>query len=1048
MFADELGGNASRKRAEANRAKRRQLKQRQEAKRTPTTAASGSASGDVFTNGTTSVTTSTTTAPTGLFGASVEPLKKPAVVAQDKSLSAVEKAKILREQRADEAKRLKSALILQSFYRCWRSNQKVYQDQKEILRKRLSDVESLSKILKEKKGISFVPPPATTTALARQLLWMAKSIPYGKRPVHIRNLSKDTVELLVPLLNSCILPSVLVVDDDSNPFITWVESVEGKHRFSYFLHLMICAIMDDASPATCVQSITRCIEILLDPTNTGSYKPSSRRKAVCTYATSQLVQSGTTPITPGTREERKNYRTPFRFVGTSLDLVAVVRYYLMFVSGGPDPVPVSAADQREKCISEAKRQRGGTLFHLLWTVLQFYPSEKARAFGFIWTVPLLSWKLSTGALSLLVEHQENIGDYKYPMQDLMHAFIDMYTESMDTGLFVSFLPTSEVDLTMCPATHTQCLLANMSQIGRLCKAINGSDPQKIDFDFATKYYDFIAVLLDTVPLMTFSSRESAVEWITDGKGHHTPVVISSVVLDQCKAFTSDSFIRRIFNCAIDTEYFKTDKILAEKSEEDMKLEKELSGVQGTSSAVLAAKEARIDRNQPFWASSKWARRMKKNVTNLFSGEGRDKERNEEIKRVLVDSSAVSTKLAKGETNASDLPALVASLRRADFKPAFLHSLCRVYSVILARWAGGGGTDITSGSSDETLKKSAVTKAEVLSMAVLNALSFSTQILRVSWGLIQADKRIKNSVSRLLDADRGNAPIRAQHCLTTLSDSTKANSKGDKDALALLFLFVSCLCHTLIVTDDIEIHDLGKPMPLHQLRRTILLLKELLFKACCVDISALPCHVGCAMISASARAMSDLYNRSSRRPLCLPKVWLIPDLLEKELRSCKTHDEYTVLLSGPILRVCPQLVSFKRRLKLFERIVTTNRINIQGENSPNPFHSNPLKPARVAVIHRGRILEDGLATMNNLGSNMRERISVHYVSETGHKETGIDAGGLFKDFWTDLCAIAFDPNYALFAVTEGAGNCLFPSPLSQSVHGIDHLMLFAFLGRIL
>ena len=228
-----------------------------------------------------------------------------------------------------------------------------------------------------------------------------------------------------------------------------------------------------------------------------------------------------------------------------------------------------------------------------------------------------------------------------------------------------------------------------------------------------------------------------------------------------------------------------------------------------------------------------------------------------------------------------------------------------------------------------------------------------------------------------------------------------------------------------------------------------MLRKLLFKVCCVDVAkAPPCYVGCAMISASARAMSDLYNRSSRRALCLPKVWLIPDLLERELRSSKTHEDFLNLLSGPILRVCPQLVSFKRRLKLFERIVHTNRVKIQGENSPNPFHPNPLKPARVAVIHRGRILEDGLATMNNLGANMRQRISVHYVSETGHKETGIDAGGLFKDFWTDLCAIAFDPNYALFAVTEGAGNCLFPSPLSFSAHGTDRLMLFAFLGRIL
>lgn len=165
-------------------------------------------------------------------------------------------------------------------------------------------------------------------------------------------------------------------------------------------------------------------------------------------------------------------------------------------------------------------------------------------------------------------------------------------------------------------------------------------------------------------------------------------------------------------------------------------------------------------------------------------------------------------------------------------------------------------------------------------------------------------------------------------------------------------------------------------------------------------------------------MRDLYDRSSRRPLCIPKAWLVDDLLDKELKQCKTASQYTSLLATPVLRVCPFLVSFKRRLKLFERIVTLNRIEIQGLNDQNPFNSNPLKPGIPVRIMRTRLLEDGLATLNNLGSNMRQRIVVHYTNEAGRQETGIDAGGLFKEFWTDLSQLAFDPNYALFRVTEG------------------------------
>lgn len=37
----------------------------------------------------------------------------------------------------------------------------------------------------------------------------------------------------------------------------------------------------------------------------------------------------------------------------------------------------------------------------------------------------------------------------------------------------------------------------------------------------------------------------------------------------------------------------------------------------------------------------------------------------------------------------------------------------------------------------------------------------------------------------------------------------------------------------------------------------------------------------------------------------------------------------------------------------------------------------------------------------------------YTGAAGHEESGIDMGGLFKDFWTDLSALAFDINYGLF-----------------------------------
>ena len=68
--------------------------------------------------------------------------------------------------------------------------------------------------------------------------------------------------------------------------------------------------------------------------------------------------------------------------------------------------------------------------------------------------------------------------------------------------------------------------------------------------------------------------------------------------------------------------------------------------------------------------------------------------------------------------------------------------------------------------------------------------------------------------------------------------------------------------------------------------------------------------------------------------------------------------------------------------------------------------------------RGRELEDGLVHLNRLGRNLRQRVIVNYVNQTGAKEIGVDSGGLFKEFWTQICSQLFNPNFALFCATEG------------------------------
>ena len=110
------------------------------------------------------------------------------------------------------------------------------------------------------------------------------------------------------------------------------------------------------------------------------------------------------------------------------------------------------------------------------------------------------------------------------------------------------------------------------------------------------------------------SRESAVEWVSDGSSH-TPVVLSPVIIQQCKLLLVDSFVRDLFACAVDKSSLDTDRILREKNDKDLKHEKNLAEVGGSSAASLAAKEARINRTKGFWQSSKWARKLSEGVVS-------------------------------------------------------------------------------------------------------------------------------------------------------------------------------------------------------------------------------------------------------------------------------------------------------------------------------------------------------------------------------------------------------------------------------------------------
>lgn len=1040
MFADELkGGDAARRRAEETKARRLRLKEQQEQKKKALAAAAAAAAAFG-----TNATPATAAAPVAITSSSMDSAKplmtglsalsvtRQVAVASHEP-SAVERAQQGRRIRQDAARRAAAAVRIQAQFRRRHHVALLQTAIRHRLSQQLSDLETLREIIRESKRVEYAPPPATTRLLCTELIFLSTVRSESMTRLDLGN----NYDLLRLLLDNALLPGLSHSDPSLNPFLTWLDAPEGRLRLQRLIRLCLLLINSHGNRYDSATSFLT--DLIVGNTSTGG---GDVAQLLLTTHSRQAMQPQTT-------------YPPFALDSASLDIISILRYHLMYTVAA-SPIPAVAKDLREGCIPLEKRRRAGAFLIMVLQAVEAAATEtfklalQARLALEILTVPLLVWKVSPETSSYLISVDSSGSSTVLACLD---ALIRVHSSQLAAGKLNDLLAVHEVPLLVCPATSTQCFLANLVQLMHMSPSMNGTKP--LDVVATTLHFDVLATLVDIIPLATFSSRDSTVEWIADDKGHHSAVVLSPIVLDQCRLLLVDSFVRRLFQKAIDIEALKTDRILSQMNEKDMKHERELQEEGGSSSAVtMAAKEARIDRNRGFWNSSKWALKLTASVTSLLSTEGKaDFAVNKKDTKGgnLLNTSSVSKKLASGEKDVTISMEKTVSINNSKrpYDISLLLALCRTYGIVLARWGGGGREDmIASRREDQAV---AVAKPETCALSLLNLLCFSTRLLKASWGIIQSECDISTKVNEIIDPDQGKTPPRmlsARPSYSTPRSPHRLVQRSESDGAIMLYVFVCTLSHTLIVTDDTEIYDMGRPLPLHQLRRCIQVFKKLLYRVCCYDdTTTVPNYFGLSLISACSTAMKDLYDRSSRRPLCAPKLWLIPDLLDKEIRHGKGYEDYVALLKLPVLRICPQLVSFKRRLKLFERIVVTNRISIQGTNDGNPFNSNPLKPGIPVFITRGRLLEDGLATMNNLGSRMRQRISVQYINEAGTRETGVDAGGLFKEFWSDLCALAFRLDYALFTITEGTG-CMYPNPSSFAAHGSDHTQLFAFVGRIL
>ncbi|CAM9808220.1 unnamed protein product [Pylaiella littoralis] len=538
-------------------------------------------------------------------------------------------------------------------------------------------------------------------------------------------------------------------------------------------------------------------------------------------------------------------------------------------------------------------------------------------------------------------------------------------------------------------------------------------------------------LLTDRQAITWQSQDGASGGGSSGTSM-TALAVPQAVQDQVRLLVSDRWVRSASKLALEGV---NEKLLLKCTEAERLDNREILESDAADLAMASVRSHRAEANRGF--VSKWAEKLLNTSKKWFSSADSQTSSSavpaaaapspslppDGAGSGLIDASAASRAAAVGQKHSKAGPGGGGSegeggggagsgadgggrvVDPADEAHSYdagnVLALSEFLGVLLRRW--GTGTN----ASNQVMQ------------GVLSTLCFSFPCVARLWAFALNECP---SFERLCDS----APVRS------------AEGGGLHSTVAVMCCLFS---HLLVVLDDAELYEKGQPLPLHHIRTLVKGLKRPLFVFCWEHernegAVASTGHFGTFFATAAERLLRGLYVRSSRKTLCRSGAWVVPQAeSSRVLAEIKTMSTR----ARRLLHAMPYCMSLTQRMRIFEHLVKADKQRHQPENTPGV----PIR------IRRGHVLEDGLAALGSGGRAERQtkrRLIVMYTGAAGHEESGIDMGGLFKDFWTDLSALSFDINYGLFRVTKEG--LMYPNPSSGVVHGLEHLRLFEFLGRIL
>ncbi|THH16719.1 hypothetical protein EW146_g3984 [Bondarzewia mesenterica] len=204
-----------------------------------------------------------------------------------------------------------------------------------------------------------------------------------------------------------------------------------------------------------------------------------------------------------------------------------------------------------------------------------------------------------------------------------------------------------------------------------------------------------------------------------------------------------------------------------------------------------------------------------------------------------------------------------------------------------------------------------------------------------------------------------------------------------------------------------------------------------------------------------KCLQAIHARDSRKQFTPPGHWLVSSQIdlssfieaaifeEQQLTQpvgsrplTKRQISYLSPRLG-ILNNIPFAIPFEVRVSIFRHFVANDMVN----RGINRFQYPETKTR--AKVRRGHIAEDGFDKLGD--ADLRMPIEITFIDQFGYPEAGIDGGGVFKEFLTDLCKEAFDSDRGLWLANKQ--NELYPNPHSYATDP-HNLNWYRFIGRIL